>query len=90
MPNTKRNAGKETKLEQTATLKVQCGQSMMLFFRCIIPWNIMPTISFEKYHRLLNLDWNEGRYFSLLVPFWIRFCQLNVYQKFLNFFGVEN
>ena len=23
-------------------------------------------------------------------PFWIRFCQLSIYQKFLNLFGVEN
>ena len=35
----------------------------------------------------LNLNWREGGHFPPPCPFWIRFCQLNFYQKFLNFFG---
>ena len=37
-----------------------------------------------------NPNWHEGGHFPPPYPFWIRFGQLNFYQKFMNFFGGEN
>ena len=33
-----------------------------------------------------NPNWHEGGHFPPPCPFWIKFCQLNFYQKFPNFF----
>jgi hypothetical protein len=37
-----------------------------------------------------NPNWHEGGHFPHPCPFWIKFCQLNSYQLFPNFFGGEN
>ena len=38
----------------------------------------------------LNPNWHEARYFYPPCNFEIGFCQLNLFQKFPNFFGGEN
>ena len=38
---------------------------------------------------LVNPNWHEGGHFPPPCPFWIRFCQLNFYQKFPIFLEVK-
>ena len=38
----------------------------------------------------LNPNWHEAGHFYPPCNFGIGFCQLNLYQKFRNFFGGEN
>ena len=38
----------------------------------------------------LNPNWHDAGYFYPPCNFGIGFCQLNLYQKFPNFFGGEN
>ena len=41
------------------------------------------------YVLIVNPNWHEGGHFPPPCPFWMRFCQLNFYQKFPTFFVVK-
>ena len=63
-----------------------CSKSKLYPF----PLYISNASSLAAGEMMFNPNWHEAGHFPPPCPFWIKFCQLNFYQKFPNFFGGEN
>ena len=61
------------------------GRGLVITHLCAVDWDVSWCMSYSL-PLAINPNWHEAGHFPPPCPLWIRFCQLNTYQKCLNLF----